>query len=315
MKQRSVGQYLLLFLRGLAMGGADVIPGVSGGTIAFITGIYEELIRSIQSFNAKLFQTLFSKGIPSTWKQINGNFLLAVASGILVSIFSLAKAISWLISNHPLLVWAFFFGLIIGSAIYIGRKIEKWTVFSGILLIAGSALAYYITIATPATTPEHMWFVFLSGAIAFCALVLPGISGAFILVLLGKYEFMLVAVRDLKVDVIAVFAVGGALGVILFSNVIAWLFKHHPNATLALLSGFMIGSLNKLWPWKEVEEWIINSQGETVPLLEKSISPWKYAEIYSQDPLLLPVIICMAAGITLVLSFMYFSAKKGRERI
>ncbi len=315
MKQRSVGQYLLLFLRGLAMGGADVIPGVSGGTIAFITGIYEELIRSIQSFNAKLFQTLFSKGIPSAWKQINGNFLLAVASGILVSIFSLAKAISWLISNHPLLVWAFFFGLIIGSAIYIGRKIEKWTVFSGILLIAGSALAYYITIATPATTPEHMWFVFLSGAIAFCALVLPGISGAFILVLLGKYEFMLVAVKDLKVDVIAVFAVGGALGVILFSNVIAWLFKHHPNATLALLSGFMIGSLNKLWPWKEVEEWIINSQGETVPLLEKSISPWKYAEIYSQDPLLLPVIICMAAGITLVLSFMYFSAKKGRERI
>ena len=315
MKQRSVGGYLLLVLRGMAMGGADVIPGVSGGTIAFITGIYEELIRSIKSINGKLFKVLVKEGIPAAWKHINGNFLLAVGGGILVSIFSLARAISWLFSNHPMLVWAFFFGLIAGSAIYIGRKIEKWSALSGILLVAGSILAYYITIATPATTPNQMWFIFLSGAIAFCALVLPGISGAFILVLLGKYEFMLHAVRDLKADVIAVFAIGGALGVVLFSNVIAWLFKNHPNATLALLSGFMIGSLNKLWPWKEVVEWRINSQGETVPLLEKSISPGKYAELYALDPMLIPIIACMLAGTALVLFFMFFSKKKGQETI
>ncbi len=315
MKQRSVGNYILLVLRGMAMGGADVIPGVSGGTIAFITGIYEELIRSIKSINSKLFQVLVNEGVPAAWKHINGNFLLAVIGGIMISIVSLARVMSWLLSTHPMLVWAFFFGLIIGSAIYIGRKIEKWTVLSGILLLAGSLLAYYITIITPATTPEQTWFIFLSGAIAFCALVLPGISGAFILVLLGKYEFMLHALRDFKVDVIAVFAVGGALGVILFSNVIAWLFKNHPNATLALLSGFMIGSLNKLWPWKKVMEWRLNSQGEEVPLLEKSISPWNYAEMYGQDPLLLPIIICMLAGMTLVLSFMLFSKKKGKERV
>ncbi len=315
MKQRSVIGYLLLFLRGMGMGGADVIPGVSGGTIAFITGIYEELIKSIKSINAKLFQTLFKQGVISAWKQINGNFLIAVAGGILVSIFSLARAISWLLSNHPMLVWAFFFGLIIGSAIYIGRKIEKWSVLSGSLLLAGSILAYYITIATPATTPDQIWFIFLSGAIAFCALVLPGISGAFILVLLGKYEFMLHAVRDFKADVIAVFALGGVFGVILFSNVIAWLFKHHTNATLALLSGFMIGSLNKLWPWKEVLEWHINSQDESVPLLERSISPWRFAELYGQDPLLIPVITCMLAGVALVLLFMFFSKTKGKERI
>ncbi len=311
MKQKPFGHYLLLVLRGTAMGGADLIPGVSGGTIAFITGIYEELIRSIKSINAKLFQVLVKEGFPAAWKHINGSFLLAVAGGILFSIFSLARAISWLLSNHPMLVWAFFFGLIVGSAIYIGRKIERWTICSGILLLAGSLLAYYITIATPATTPEHMWFVFLSGAIAFCALVLPGISGAFILVLLGKYEFMLHAVRDLKADVILVFATGGAMGVILFSNVIAWLFKNHPNATLALLSGFMIGSLNKLWPWKEVLEWHTGSQGDAVPLLEKSVSPWRYEELTSQDPQILPIIICMLAGITLVLLFMFFSKKKG----
>ncbi len=315
MKQRSVGGYVLLILRGMGMGGADVIPGVSGGTIAFITGIYEELIQSIKSINAKLFQTLFKQGIAAAWKQINGNFLIAVAGGVLISIFSLARVISWLLSNHPMLVWAFFFGLIVGSAIYIGRKIKKWTALSGSLLLAGSILAYYITIATPATTPEQMWFIFLSGAIAFCALVLPGISGAFILVLLGKYEFMLHAVRDFKADLIAVFALGGVLGVILFSNVIAWLFKHHPNATLALLSGFMIGSLNKLWPWKEVLEWRTVSQGHAVPLLEKSISPWRFAEIYGQDPLLVPAILCMLAGISLVLFFMLFSKKKGEERL
>ena len=312
--QRSVGKYILLLLRGMAMGGADVIPGVSGGTIAFITGIYEELIRSIKSINSKLFQVLVKEGVPAAWKHINGNFLLAVGGGILISIFSLARVMSWLLSNHPMLVWAFFFGLIVGSAIFISRKIESWTIFSGILLLAGSLLAYYITIATPATTPEQLWFVFLSGAIAFCALVLPGISGAFILVLLGKYEFMLHAVRDLKAGVILVFATGGALGVILFSNVIAWLFKNHPNATLALLSGFMIGSLNKLWPWKEVLEWRTGSTGDAVPLLEKSISPWRFAELYGQDPLLIPIIICMLAGISLVLSFMLFSRKKGEER-
>lgn len=299
----------------MAMGGADVIPGVSGGTIAFITGIYEELIRSIKSVNAKLFKTLSREGMPAAWRQVNGNFLLAVVSGILISIFSLARLISWLLANHPMLVWAFFFGLIVGSAIFIGRKIEKWSIAAVFFLLFGTSLAYYITIATPATTPEALWFVFLSGSIALCALILPGISGAFILVLLGKYEFMLNAVRDFNLLVIVVFATGGVLGVVAFSNVIAWLFKKHRNVTLALLGGFMIGSLNKLWPWKKVLEWRFDSQGEKVAFLEQSISPAKYAEIHHVDPQILPIAVSALAGMAIILLFMFLSRKKGEERL
>ncbi len=312
--KRTWGSYLFLSLRGMAMGGADMIPGVSGGTIAFITGIYEELIASIKSVNSTLFKTLFTKGIPSAWRHINGNFLLAVVSGILISIFSLARLFSWLLTNHPMLVWAFFFGLIVGSAIYIGRKIEHWSAVTIVFLLAGTSLAYYITIATPATTPETLWFVFLSGAIALCALILPGVSGAFILVLLGKYEFMLNAVKDLKLLIILVFATGGILGVVVFSNVIAWLFKNYRNATLALLGGFMIGSLNKLWPWKKVLEWQYNSHGEKVASVEQSISPAKFAELYNLDPEILPVLISALAGIALILLFMFLSRKKGDEK-
>lgn len=324
MPKRKPGDYVALMLRGMAMGGADVIPGVSGGTIAFITGIYEELIRSIKSVNATFFKTLFKQGIPAAWQSINGNFLLAVVTGILISIFSLAKLMSWLLANHPMPVWAFFFGLILGSAVYIGRKIEKWTWKIVLLLLTGTAVAYYITIASPAATPEAYWFVFLSGAIAFCALVLPGISGAFILVLLGKYEFMLNAVRDFQVSIIAVFAAGGVIGVIAFSNVIAWLFKKFHNATLAILSGFMIGSLNKLWPWKKVLETRINSQGVEVPFLEKSISPARFAELFSSDPRyfdyfghqpnLLTIIGSAIAGLALIILFMLWDKKKEHSK-
>ncbi len=313
--KRSWRSYLFLCLRGMAMGGADVIPGVSGGTIAFITGIYEELITSIKSVNANLLKTLFREGFPAAWRQVNGNFLLAVVSGILISIFSLARLISWFLTHHPMLVWAFFFGLIVGSAIYIGRKIERWSVAAFLFLIAGTALAYYISVATPATTPETWWFVFLSGSIALCALILPGISGAFILVLLGKYEFMLNAVRDFNLLIITVFAAGGVLGVVAFSNVIAWLFKKHPNITLALLGGFMIGSLNKLWPWKKVLEWQLSDHGEKVALLERSISAAKYAEVYAADPQILPVMVSALAGMAVIFLFMFLSRKKGEERL
>ncbi len=313
--KRSWRSYLFLCLRGMAMGGADVIPGVSGGTIAFITGIYEELIKSIKSVNAKLFKTLFQEGLSAAWRQVNGNFLSAVVSGILISIFSLARLISWFLTHHPMMVWAFFFGLIVGSAIFIGRKIERWSAAVILFLLAGTSMAYYITIATPATTPETWWFIFLSGSIALCALILPGISGAFILVLLGKYEFMLNAVRDFQLMIILIFAVGGVSGVVAFSNVIAWLFKKYPNVTLALLGGFMIGSLNKLWPWKKVLEWRFDSHGEKAAFLEQSISPAKYAELYHADPQVLPVLISALAGMAIILLFMFLSRKKGEERL
>lgn len=290
-------------MKGMGMGAADIIPGVSGGTIAFISGIYEELISSIRKVNGKLIRTLFSDGIAAAWKQVNGNFLAAVFGGILLSIFSLARFISWLLQHHQMLVWAFFFGLIIGSAIFVGKKIRHWHWGVPAMFLAGSLLAYYITIATPATTPETIWFVFLSGCIAITAMILPGISGSFILLLLGKYEYILQAVNDLKVLTLAAFAAGCVAGLVSFSNVIGWLFKKYHNATLALLSGFMIGSLNKLWPWKQVLDYRENSAGELVPFMERSISPAFYESLYGQDPRIIPIIMCALAGLLIVILF------------
>ena len=307
---RTTGAYLLLILRGMAMGAVDVVPGMSGGTIALITGIYKELIFSIKSINPGLLHTLRKKGVAAAWQQMNGNFLLAVVTGILISIFSLAKVVSWLLANHPMMVWSFFFGLITGSAVYVILRMERYNLRGLLFFLSGSFIAYYLTIATPATTPEQLWFIFIAGSIAFCALILPGLSGAFILIFLGKYEYMLNALIDLNLKVIAVFTIGGIAGVLVFSNVIGWLFKKHPNATLALLAGFMAGSLNKLWPWKKVLETRINSMGEEVPLLEQSISPWMYAEIYGQDPRILPVMMAGMAGLILILGFTWLSRRQ-----
>ncbi len=314
MKERNwVGQLLLLF-RGMAMGAVDVVPGVSGGTIALITGIYEELILSIRSIHAGLFNTLFREGLAEAWKQVNGNFLITVVAGILISIFSLARLLSWLFDHHAMLVWAFFFGLIAGSALFVGKKVEKWHASPLISLLAGTVLAYYITLATPSTGPEYLWYVFLSGSIAFCALILPGISGAFLLILLGKYEFMLQAVSELDLVVLFIFGIGGIAGVIAFSHVIGWLLKKHPNTTLALLTGFMIGSLNKLWPWKEVLETRISTTGDIVPLLEQNILPAEYAGIYGKDAMPGAVILCMIAGFGIIAGFMYRSRNKNAEK-
>ncbi len=312
MAQKTSKKYFFLLARGAGMGAADVIPGVSGGTIAFITGIYQELIHSIKSINKDFFIILFKQGIANAWQHINGNFLLAVFSGILLSIFSLARIISWLLEVYPKLVWAFFFGLIIASALHVGKKIDRWSTGPIISLILGAAIAAFITIATPATTPESWWFIFLSGSIAICAMILPGISGSFILLLLGKYEYMLNVIKNFDIATILIFAMGCVVGIISFSNLISWLFKRIPNTTMALLTGFMLGSLNKLWPWKEVIRYQMNSAGEQVPLLEKSISPVTYQDIYMQDPMILQVLVCVITGFMLIFIFDLISARKAR---
>jgi len=292
------------------MGAVDVVPGVSGGTIALITGIYEELILSIKSINMQAARVLFRDGIAAAWRKINGSFLVSVVAGILISIFSLAHLLSWLFRHHDMLVWSFFFGLILGSALFVGAKVNRWTISSGFALIAGTAIAYFVTMATPATGPDYAWYIFISGSIAFCALVLPGISGAFLLILLGKYEFMLNAVSETDIPVLLLFGAGGVTGVIAFSHVIGWLLKKHPNTTLALLTGFMAGSLNKLWPWKKVLETRVTSAGEVVPLIERNIWPSRFAEIYGQDPMVPAIVLCAVAGFTLIAVFMYWSRKK-----
>lgn len=239
---------LILLLKGMAMGGADVIPGVSGGTIALITGIYEELINSIRSVDGTLVQLLLKFQIKAVWERINGTFLVNVFLGILISIFSLARLITYLLDEYPIQVWSFFFGLILVSVFYVSPSKMKGSDYIG--FIFGALIAYAITSFVPGETTNSLWFVFVSGAIAICAMILPGISGSFILLLLGKYDYVLGAVKDLDLVVIAVFGLGCLIGIISFSKLIHWLLQHYKPVTMSVLAGFMLGSLNKIWPWK-----------------------------------------------------------------
>ncbi len=282
------------------MGAADVVPGVSGGTIAFITGIYQELIDSIKSVNLRTLKLFFTGKFNEFWSEINGNFLLAVVIGIGISVLSLAKGLKYLLENHPILIWSFFFGLIVASAIYVGKDIKQWKIGTIISMIAGAVIAYFITIVTPAEAHSSYAFVFLSGSIAICAMILPGISGSFILVLLGMYKFILGAVSSFNLPVIAVFMVGASLGIILFSNLLSWLLKRYYNLTIALLAGFMIGSLNKVWPWKETVETFIDRHGEVKPLVEENILPTSYEAISGLQPQLAGAIGLAALGFALI---------------
>lgn len=247
---RTPKDYAVLVLKGIGMGAADVVPGVSGGTIALIVGIYEELVNSIKSVNLHSLKLLFSFRFAEFWRQINGAFLISVLSGILISIYSLAKLVTFLLDKHPVMIWAFFFGLVLSSIYYVVKNVSSWNVLNMFMFLVGTAVAYYITIVTPTSTTNDLWFIFLSGAIAICAMILPGISGSFILLLLGKYEYMMSAVKDLDILLLGVFAAGALVGIVLFSRLLSYLLANFYNVTISVLSGFMLGSLNKVWPWK-----------------------------------------------------------------
>lgn len=254
------------------MGAADVVPGVSGGTIAFITGIYEELINSIKEVDIEAIKLFFTGRWGSFWKKINGNFLLAVFGGIFISVLSLAKVLEYLLEHHAVLIWSFFFGLVLASSYVVSRKITQWGYPRILALLGGIAIAFYITSVTPTTTTDASWFVILSGGLASCAMILPGISGSFILLLLGKYSFALQAVNERDLLDLLLLGVGAVAGLILFANLLSWLLKKYHDITIAVLVGFMIGSLNKIWPWKETLKTIL-VEGELKPLVEKNILP------------------------------------------
>ncbi|MEM6380025.1 MAG: DUF368 domain-containing protein, partial [Bacteroidota bacterium] len=274
---------IALALKGMAMGIAEVIPGVSGGTIAFITGIYEKLINTIKAFHPTLIGTFKEEGVKGVWSAINGNFLvtllIGMATGIIVGVFG----VSHLLETYPEMLWAFFFGLIISSAIFIGKQVDAWGVSEILALVVGTAVAYYITVASPAQGNEALWFVFLSGVIAISALILPGISGSFILLLMGMYSFVIPTVKTAlktfdpeSLLIVGTFAVGCLVGLTTFSRVLSWTFKNYKNPTLALLTGFMLGSLNKIWPWRNVLSTRINSKGLEVPFMTESVLPSNY---------------------------------------
>ena len=304
---RKIKDYIIIGFKGMAMGAADVVPGVSGGTIAFISGIYEELLGSISNVNLKLFNTLKKECLKAAWKQVNCNFLLSLFLGIFISVVTLAKAIKYLLENEPILLWSFFFGLVLASIIYVAKQITKWNFISVLLLLLSSFLAYYVTTLNPLVNENSsLLFLFLAGAIAICAMILPGISGAFILVLLGAYKTILTAVDDRDLKTIATVGLGAIVGLLSFSKILKWLFSNYKNYTLAALTGFIIGSLNKIWPWKETLTWRTNSHGVKVPFNQVSVSPFSF-EVDPQIPF---AVLLALIGFLLILLMEKLAVKK-----
>lgn len=296
-----VKKYILLLLKGIGMGAADVVPGVSGGTIALITGIYSELVYSIKSIDIEAIKLLIAFRFRKFWEKINGSFLLFIFGGILISIFSLARILKLLLSGYPIYVWSFFFGLIIASAVLVVRSVREWRFYDYMALLAGIAMMFVITQFSPAQTTEAYWFIFIAGAIAISAMILPGISGAFILLIMGKYQFILAAVSNLDLPVILVFGLGVISGLAGFSRVLSYLLNRYHRITISILAGFIIGSLNKIWPWKEVISERLNSHGEMVPLIQKNILPNNYYDITGSDPHIFAAFLLMISAILLVM--------------
>lgn len=281
---RTFKEYTMLALKGAGMGAADVIPGVSGGTIAFMTGIFEELISSINSFDAKAIRLLLSGNIKAFWRHINGSFLLAVGSGILLSVITLAKLMLYLLTHHPIETWAFFFGLIVASSLFILRGIRHWDMLSVVMTILGIILGVTVCTLSPTETPDDPWFIFLSGAIAICAMILPGISGSFILLILGKYEYVMETITSLTqgdwahaLPIIGVLGAGAACGIIGFSKFLHWLLGKYHKQTLLMMAGFIIGSLVKVWPWSNME---IIQESQSLHLPEGMLIPMEQIDMH-----------------------------------
>ena len=296
-----------LILKGMAMGMAEVIPGVSGGTIAFITGIYARLIRAIGNIlGPTVIGTLRREGFKAAWKVADGLFIAQLGIGMLFGIGIGVLAITALLARYPPVVWAFFFGLIVSSALYVARQIDRRTLLMLVLFLVGAAVAFGLTTINPLGGSEQLLYVFLAGSIAISALILPGISGSFILLLLGMYTVVLGAARDVTtfasgpILILLVFMLGCLVGLALFSRVLSYTFRRFPDETLATLTGFMIGSLNKLWPWRHALTYRTNSSGEQVPLAEETVLPSTYHELTGEPAFLVAAILAALFGFALV---------------
>lgn len=334
--KRSFLDYFIITLKGIAMGAADAVPGVSGGTIAFISGIYEELITTIGNVNIKLLKTLYKDGFLAFWKALNGNFLLALLTGILVSFVSFMRLAKYLLEYHPVLIWSFFFGLIIASIFLVAKQITKWNLTTIVSILIGTLLAYYITTLPTLASNNNPYFLCIAGAIAICAMILPGISGSFILVILGAYKTLSDAIHDFDLKKISLFTIGAVVGLLSFSKVLKWLFKHYHNLTLSLLTGFIFGSLNKVWPWKETLTVLNEETGGILvfsdvsefgtlsifqqsilnfdtykTVSEQSILPYYYADINAgTDPQVLTGVSLMLLGFLTIFILEKIGAKK-----
>lgn len=299
-----------VYLRGLMMGAADIVPGVSGGTVAFITGIYDTLLASIRAFDLEFVARLWRLEFRRAWVHVNGRFLLTLLAGIATSIFSLARLISWLLESYPVPLWAFFFGLILASALVLLREVETWNGARILSLLFGVAAAGAIALSSPVSLQLGMAGVFLSGFLAICAMILPGISGSFILVLLGMYGTVLAALKSLDAVFILVFALGAGTGLLCFSRLLHWLLQRFHQATMATLTGFLFGSLAVVWPWKRVLEWVVGSHGQLKPAQQLPVSPWEFAALTGQDPML-GLCLCLALSGIMLVWLIDYSSRRG----
>lgn len=302
-----------VFFKGMAMGAADVVPGVSGGTIAFIAGIYERLINGIKSVLPAFLALFKHRQWAEFWRSVDGTFLLTLLSGILTSVALFANLINYLLQTHPIPIWAFFLGLIIASVNLVARHVQQWKASLLVLVVIGFAFGWLITSISPVEIEPTTLNVFLSGMIAICAMILPGISGSFILLVIGMYTVILGAVMTVDLAILSVFALGCVVGLLSIANVLSWAFRHYHDITLAVLTGIMLGSLNKVWPWKEVVAYRQNRDGETVPFLDQNVLPGSYEQLTGNDAQLVFALVCVGLGVVVVLLIEYLGVQKGKQ--
>ena len=313
---KRIKDYIMVAVKGACMGAADVIPGVSGGTIAFITGIYDQLLASINAIDKTAVKLFFTGKFKEFWEHVNGGFLVSLFCGILFSVVALAGLMQYLLENHPIQTWAFFFGLIVASSIFILRGIKGWNIKSVLFLIVGIILGVTVCTLSPTTTPDALWFIFISGAIAICAMILPGISGSFILLILGKYQYIMSTITNLttgaavgeSIVVLGVFAVGAVFGILSFSRFLHWLLGKFHKETLLVIAGFIIGSLVKVWPWSNMDAIVQSQFPEARAIAEGTLTPMAqeiYADYMAQ--------VDMMTGSAILFAFIGFFLVTGVE--
>lgn len=297
-------EWLLIYVKGMLMGAVELIPGVSAGTLALITGILPRLLNALRNINLTAFKLLRSDGVKSVWTYIDGNFLLVLALGLVSGFALLIQAVSFALAHYPIFIWSFFFGLILASSFWLALQIKNWQRIDVLsLFLVGLAFAYYITVASPIFISLSTVNVFFAGMFAICAMLLPGLSGSFMLMLFGLYAPILQALKDFNVEVIAAFMAGASIGILGFSHVLSFLFKRFPAQIYALLTGIMLGSLNRIWPWQEVLEFRVNSHGEPVPMLTQSIMPAYYQTMTGENPLVMYALLCALLGMVTIFLF------------
>ena len=303
-----------VFFRGMAMGAADIVPGVSGGTIAFITGIYFRLLEAISAAPVAFFRQFLKGDIAGFWRSMDGNFLLCLLAGVLTSVASLASLITWLLDDHPVMIWSFFFGLIVASVWHVGQQVRRVSPALVVPLVVGIAFAWWVT-TLPASELDPSGLAFLgAGALAICAMILPGISGSFLLLIIGMYAPVLAAVKSLELGHLGLFLTGCVIGLLSVARLITLAFRHFHDAVLALLTGFMIGALGKVWPWQETLSWRVNSSGKEVPVSQTPVGPETWAQLYGQDPQILLAMVMAVVGLGLGLAMEWFGGRSERRQ-